>query len=104
MSVKHQVRSRVTVANPELKAELDSHLGALRDLGRAYSDTIAESFLARIDTLIDLKIEARLERGGPTAERSGKAGDHASIWSMIAIQALAIPLTAVAGFWGVIVV
>ena len=79
MSVKHQVRSQVTVANPEMKAELDSHLGALRDLGPVYTDTIAESFLARVDTLIDQKIEARLEGVGGPAQRSGRASNHASI-------------------------
>lgn len=106
MSVKDQDRSHVKVADPELKAEFDAHLGALRDLGPAYTDTVADSFLARVDTLIDQKIEARM--GNQPAVRPKRASGQASPWPMVAILALGIPLTAVAGevggAWGVIAV
>lgn len=108
MSVKEQDRSRVTVADPELKAEFDSHLGALRDLGPAYTDTIADSFLARVDTLIDQKIEARMGSRPAPSQQTIRSNERSGLWPMVAILALGIPLTAVAGdaagFYGVIVV
>jgi hypothetical protein len=79
----------------QLREEARVHLETRRELGPEYEDQIAESFVQRIEKLIDERIAARLEQ-----RRLAQAWPRTPVnpVGVLAIaMALGIPLTAIAG-------
>ena len=93
MTVADRGRGRTRHRDPELQEEFDNHLGTLRDLGPAYTDTVADSLLERIDLLIDQKIEDRLPR---KAGRRQWPIERRNVGTVSAILLLGIPLSILA--------
>ena len=78
----------------DLREEARAHLGARRDLGPEYEDEIIDSFVRKVEKIIDARIDAKLnQRRVPARPRSSV---H-PIAVLGTAMALGIPLTAIAG-------
>ncbi|MCX6022926.1 MAG: hypothetical protein NTZ05_14590 [Chloroflexi bacterium] len=90
--------TRSTTVQDELRLHLDS----LHDLGPAYADDLAASFMRKLDIMIDAKVEARL------AERGIRRFKDSHTATLAITLGLGIPLTAIsggmAGFPGMLIV
>ncbi len=90
MTVTDRGRSRTRHRDPDLQEEFEHHLDSLRDLGPAYTDTVAESLVERVDRLIDQRIEERLPR--KVGRRQWPIARH-NVGTVAAILLLGIPLS-----------
>jgi hypothetical protein len=97
MPVTDRGRSRTRHRDPDLQEEFEHHLDTLRDLGPAYTDTVAESLVERVDRLIDQRIEERLP---PKAARRQWPIARHNVGTGAAILLLGVPLALVAGHEG----
>ncbi len=97
MPVTDRGRGRTRHRDPDLQEEFEHHLDTLRDLGPAYTDTVAESLAERVDRLIDQRIEERLPR--KAGRRQWPISRH-NVATVAAILLLGVPLALVAGHEG----
>lgn len=93
MTVTDRGRGRRRHRDLDLQDEFDHHLDTLRDLGPAYTDTVAESLAERVDRLIDQRIEERLPR---KAGRRQWPIERRNLGTVAAILLLGIPLSILA--------
>ncbi len=93
----------------EIRAAAETH----RDLGPEYQSAVIESFLDRVGTEIDARVDARLAAAQMTSARPAKQHkEGAPLALAIVSMALGIPLTAIAlavghnppGFAGLLVI
>lgn len=90
MTVTDRGRGRRRHRDLDLQDEFDHHLDTLRDLGPAYTDTVAESLAERVDRLIDQKIEDRLPK---RPVRRQWPIERTNLGTVAAILLLFIPLS-----------
>jgi hypothetical protein len=94
------------MSNPELpRDELAAVVEARRELGKEYEPALVESFIDRLDQVIDARIRAGLaERGRSEAERASALRGQMQLG--IGSLALGIPLSGIAGgtsgVWGLL--
>ena len=78
----------------DLQEEARAHLGARKDLGPEYEDEIIESFVQKVERIIDARIDAKLNQLRLPARPRNRVNPIA----ILAIaMTLGIPLTAIAG-------
>lgn len=87
------------------REELAAVLEARRELGKDYEPALVESFIERLDKVIDARVQAGLaERRRGEAERAESQGGQLQlgIWSLV----LGVPITGIAGpttgTWGLL--
>lgn len=87
-----------SVGDGSTRDELAAALAARRDLGPAYDDALADSFVDKIDQQIEARVDQRLsERGGKGARaQSDEAGQRQWVLGIISLGT-GIPITAIAG-------
>jgi hypothetical protein len=78
----------------DVREEARVHLHARRDLGAEYEDEIIESFVEKVERIIDARIEARLEQRRLPARPRSRVSPFAVLGTAMV---LGIPLTAIAG-------
>ncbi len=96
MTVAEQNRNSTRPRKAEIQRELDTHVNTLRDLGPEYSDSVAESFLDRVDQLAGLRAKSELSTHGATQVNKY----HEQRKTLAMIFAFSIPLLAIAGAFG----
>jgi hypothetical protein len=87
-----------SVGDGSTRDELEAALAARRDLGPAYDDALADSFIDKIGQQIEARVDQRLaERGGKGARaHSDEAGQRQWVLGIISLGT-GIPITAIAG-------
>jgi len=76
--------------------ELEAALAARRELGRSYEAELVESFVDKIGTQIDMRVDARLaERGKGASKSDDKAAERQMILGFVSLGT-GIPITAIA--------
>jgi len=94
------------MSNPDLpRDELAAVLEARRELGKEYEPALVESFIERLDRVIDARVQAGLaDRGRSDADRAESQRGQMQLG--IASLGFGIPLSAIAGgtsgVWGLI--
>lgn len=96
MTVAEQSQSPTRARKAEIRHELDTHVNTLRDLGPEYTDSVAESFLDRIDQLAGTRTRSEIETRGATQVNKY----HEQRKTLAMIFAFSIPLLAIAGAFG----
>lgn len=96
MAVAEQDRSSTRTRKAEMQRELDTHVNTLRDLGPEYTDSVAESFLDRLDQLAGARTRSEIDTRG--AMQINKYHEQRKTLAMI--FAFSIPLLAIAGAFG----
>ena len=96
MTVADKNHSSSPMRKAEIQRELDTHMTALRDLGPEYTDSVAESFLDRVDHLIGTRAKCEIDTRG--AAPINKYHEQRKTLAMI--FAFSIPLLAIAGAMG----
>jgi hypothetical protein len=94
------------MSNPDLpREELAAVLEARRELGKDYEPALVESFIERLDKVIDARVQAGLaERRRGEVDRAESQGGQLQlgIWSLVA----GVPITGIAGpttgTWGLL--
>ena len=90
---QHQV---ATLQDRAARQELSSYLGALREMGPGWEDTVAASFLAKMERRLDAIVEQRVQ-----ARLQSVRGRRGSTGRLVISLALAIPLSAIAAQFGI---
>jgi hypothetical protein len=94
------------MSNPDLpRDELAAVLEARRELGKEYEPALVESFIERLDRVIDARVQAGLaERARSDVNRAESLRGQVQLG--IGSLALGIPITAIAGgtggVWGLV--
>lgn len=96
MAVAEQDRSPSRARKAEIQRELDTHVNTLRDLGPEYTDSVAESFLDRVDQLAGARKRSEIATLG--ARQVNKYHEQRKTLAMI--FAFSIPLLVIAGAFG----
>lgn len=96
MTVAEQSQSPTRARKADIRHELDTHVNTLRDLGPEYTDSVAESFLDRIDQLAGTRTRSEIDTRGAT--QVNKYDEQRKTLAMI--FAFSIPLLAIAGAFG----
>jgi hypothetical protein len=95
------------MSNPDTpRDELAAVFEARRELGKEYEPALVESFIERLDRVVDARVKADLaERGRSDVDRA--ESQRGQVQLGIGSLALGIPLSAIAGgqngVWGLIV-
>ncbi len=85
------------MSNPEARREeLAAVFEARRELGKDYEPALVESFIERLNTAIDARVDAGLA-GRTGGGKVQAAFQHAQFQLGLASLGLGIPLTAIAG-------
>lgn len=80
--------------------ELEAALGARQDLGPAYEPALVESFLDRLETSVEARVDARLaERAEQGPAERAEAAKRQFVLGIVSLGT-GIPITAVAGGTG----
>lgn len=95
MTVAGQSQSPNHTQTAEIQRELDTHVNTLRDLGPAYSNSVAESLLDRVDQLAKARARSEFSTRGATINKYREQRK-----TLAMIFAFSIPLLAIAGGTG----
>ena len=96
MPVTEKNHSSSPIRKAEIQRELDTHMTALRDLGPEYTDSVAESFLVRVEHLIGTRAKSEIDtRGAGSVNKY-----HEQRKTLAMIFAFSIPLLAIAAMAG----
>jgi hypothetical protein len=96
MTVAEQSQGSTRTRKAEIRRELDTHVNTLRDLGPEYTDSVAESFLDRIEQLVGARTRSAIDTRGATQINKY----HEQRKTLAMIFAFSIPLLAIAGAFG----
>ncbi len=96
MAVAEQNQSATRTRKAEVQRELNTHVNTLRDLGPEYTDSLAESFLDRIEQLAGTRTRSAIDTRGATQINKY----HEQRKTLAMIFAFSIPLLAIAGAFG----
>jgi len=83
-------------ARDELRRDLEATVGARRELGPSYDDALVESFVERLDSTIEARVETAVAAHREAEQRDGSSDHHRFVIALVSFGT-GIPITAVAG-------